>query len=109
LFCFDISCLEVYLKCFGIICKLIGKCDVMAVSKKLSGAEHRKREKQKSAESELLKKVPKLNTYFSAPQASAATSRTSATLEQSEEGQGITKEVSWQQDDDQNTGTHSML
>ena len=76
-------------------------------SLKVSGAERRKREKQKeAAQSELLKKVPKLNTYFSAPHASAA-SRMSATLEQSEEGQGITKEVSWQQDDDQNTGTHS--
>lgn len=40
--------------------------------KKLSGAERRKREKQKEvAESELLKKVPKLSTYFNVPQASA--------------------------------------
>jgi len=31
----------------------------------------------------------------------------SGTLEQSEEGQGITKEVSWQQDDDHNTSIHS--
>ena len=63
--------------------------------KNLSGADNRKREKQKeAAESELLKKVPKLNTYFSAPQASAA-SRTSATLEQSEEAQGITIEGSF--------------
>jgi len=35
----------------------------MAVRKKISGTEHRKREKQKkAAESELLKKVPKLNS-----------------------------------------------
>jgi len=57
--------------------------------KNLSGAEHRKREKQKkAAQSELLKKVPKLNTYFSAPQALAA-NRTSATLEQSEGQLGV--------------------
>jgi len=39
----------------------------MAVGKNLwrTGAEHRKQEKQKeAAESELLKKVPKLNTYL---------------------------------------------
>jgi len=89
-----ISYLEVYLKRFDIICKLVGRSDVwipaMAVRKNLwctGAAAQKARETVRGCRERTVEESTETEHILSAPQASAA-SRTSATLEQSERSTG---------------------